>query len=87
MRTTINMEGIPAIIIKRAIDCGIAKTKNEAVRLGMLALNKEYNLLEDFSEEEQVAQKIESIKKRMTEKGQKPMSASKALSKYKHLIK
>lgn len=87
MRTTIDMEGIPAIIIKRAIDCGIAKTKNEVVRLGILALNKEYNLLEDFTEEEQVVQKIETIKKKMTETGQKPMSANKALSKYKHLLK
>lgn len=87
MRTTIEMEGIPEIIIKRAIDCGIAKTKNEAVRLGMLALNKEYNLLDDFSEEELVVQKIESIKNKMKEKGIKPMSASQALSKYKHLLK
>lgn len=86
MRTTIDMEGIPEIVIKRAIDCGIAKTKNEAVRLAILSLNKEYNLLDDFSEENQVIQKIESINKKMKEKGQKPMSASKALSKYKHLL-
>ena len=45
MRTTVEMTGFPELVVQKAINMGLAKTKNEAIRLGMLSLNKEFSLI------------------------------------------
>jgi len=87
MRTTVDMDGFPELVIARAINVGIAKTKNEVIRMGVISLNKEFNLVDkNDAELEMVAKKIKSEKMDMKKSNTKYISAKDALTKYKHLI-
>jgi len=87
MRTTVDMDGFPELVIARAIDIGIAKTKNEVIRMGVISLNKEFNLVaKNDTELEMVAKKIKSEKADMKKHNQKYINAKSALSKYNHLL-
>jgi len=52
MRTTVEMTGFPELVVQKAINMGLAKTKNEAIRLGMLSLNKEFSLIKENNTED-----------------------------------
>ena len=41
MRTTLEFEGAPEIILDKAVELGLARSKTEAIRMGIFALNKE----------------------------------------------
>ena len=82
MRTTLEFEGIPELILERAVELGLARSKTDALRLGILALNREYKLVKDI-EKELVERKILKEKKEMGLKGEKYLSEEKALSKYR----
>ena len=47
---TLRFDGLPAQILENAIKNGIAKTKTQAVTLGLLKLNEEYHLADDNEE-------------------------------------
>jgi len=82
MRTTLKFEGVPEVILEKAVDFGLARSKTDAIRMGIFALNKEYNLVKDV-ELEMVGRKIEKEEKEMKKKGLKHVSEDKALSKYR----
>ena len=82
MRTTVEMKGMPDIILEKAVEVGLARSKTDALRLGVLALNKEYNLVKDL-ELELVGRKIEKEKAEMKRKGIKYISKDEALAKYR----
>jgi hypothetical protein len=50
----IRLVGIPEQIIASAMKLGIAKTKTDAIMLGLLALGDKYSLLERLEDEEDV---------------------------------
>lgn len=51
---TLRFEGMPAEILEMAVKRGIGKTKSEVIRLSLLKLNEEYDVLdkEDLTSKE-----------------------------------
>lgn len=82
MRTTLAFEGATELILDKAVELGLARSKTDALRMGVLALNREYNLVKDL-EEELVARKLEHEEKEMRKKGEKYLSEEEALTKYR----
>ena len=52
MNMNIRLVGVPEQIIASAMKLGIAKTKTDAILLGVLALGDKYELLERLEDEE-----------------------------------
>jgi hypothetical protein len=82
MRTTLEFEGFPEIILQKAVDLGIARSKTDALRMGIFSLNKEYGLVEN-SEAELVSRKLAQEEKEMKKNKAKYLSEKAALSKYR----
>ncbi len=82
MRTTVAIKGTPELILEKAVDIGLARSKTDALRMGIFALNREYKLVKDV-ELELVARKIVREKKEMTRKGERYLSEEEALAKYR----
>ena len=85
MRMTISTDGFMNLVLEKAISLGIAKTKNEALRMGISLFNKEYGLIKDV-EMELVSRKLEQEETRMKKKGERYLSEEEALKPYKHLL-
>ena len=85
MRTTLAINGAPELILSKAVELGVARSRSEAIRLGIFALNKEYGLVKDL-EKELVAKKILKEKAEMKAKRQDYLSEKEALAPYKHLL-
>jgi hypothetical protein len=86
MRTTLAINGAPELILAKAVELGLARSKSEAIRLGIFSLNKEYSLIKDL-EMELVAKKIMKEKAEMKAKGERYLTEEEALRPYKHLLK
>ncbi len=82
MRTTLSFVGAPELILQKAVDLGIARSKTEALRMGIFALNKEYSIVKDL-EAELVARKIERQENEMLSKKKRYLTEDEALSKYR----
>jgi hypothetical protein len=82
MRTTLEFEGTPELILEKAVEMGLARSKTDALRMGVFALNREYKLIKDI-EQELVARKIAKEKKEMVQKKEKYLNEEEALSKYR----
>jgi len=54
MNMNVKLTGIPEQIIKGAIKAGLAKTKTDALTLGLIELENKYRLLERLEDEEDV---------------------------------
>jgi len=81
MRTTLAINGAPELILAKAVELGLARSKSEAVRLGIFSLNKEYGLVKDL-EMELVAKKIMKEKAEMKAKGKRFLTLEEALKPY-----
>lgn len=82
MRTTLELQGATDLILEKAVELGLARSKTDAIRMGILALNKEYGLVKNL-EMELVAKKLQQEEAEMKRKGQKYVSEGRALAKYK----
>ena len=82
MRTTLEFKGATNLILEKAIELGLARSKTEAIRLGVFALNKEYKLVKDL-EMELVARKLQKEEAEMKRKGIKYLSEEEALAPYR----
>ncbi|MBS3058749.1 MAG: hypothetical protein J4478_05105 [Candidatus Diapherotrites archaeon] len=51
VRTTVAFEGVSELILEKAVQLGLARSRTEALRMGIFALNKEYNLVKDIEQE------------------------------------
>lgn len=75
MNLSIEFKGYLEEIIEKAINKGIVKTRAEAIRLGLLELDKEYHLVEpDYHPVDELPLKeefIEELLKRKKEKAKK----------------
>ena len=78
------MGGVPELILSKAVELGLARSKTEAIRMGIFALNKEYNLVKDL-EMEMFARKLEREEAKTKAKGERYLTEEEALRKYKHL--
>ncbi|HLC48043.1 MAG TPA: hypothetical protein VJI13_03120 [Candidatus Norongarragalinales archaeon] len=82
MRTTLSFEGLPELILEKAVELGLARSKTDALRMGIFSLNKEYHLVKDI-EDAMVARKLEEEEEEMKASGKKYLSEKEALSKYR----
>ncbi|MBI5224278.1 hypothetical protein HY989_00230 [Candidatus Micrarchaeota archaeon] len=82
MRTTLEFRGLPEIILEKAVDLGLARSKTDALRMGIFSLNKEYSLIKDV-EMEMASRKLQQEEKHMKRTPEKYLSEKKALSKYR----
>ncbi len=82
MRTTVQLKGMPNIILEKAVELGVARSKTDAIRMGVFSLNKEFNLVKDL-EIELVARKIEKQEAEMKRRGLKYIDEETALAKYR----
>ena len=84
MKTTIAVSGFPDLVLSRAVEAGIARSKTDAIRLGILALNSQYGLVNN-AEDELVAAKILRVEAKNRKLGRKPETLQEVLKKYPHL--
>ena len=82
MRTTLSFSGVPELILEKAVELGLARSKTDALRMGIFALNDEYGLIKDI-EKEMMERKLKQEEKEMKQKGKKYLPEKKALSKYR----
>ncbi len=62
MHATIKFEGLVEKILEEAVKEGLAKTKSEALRLGVIELNNRYHLLESLQERIEEEEDIDYIR-------------------------
>jgi hypothetical protein len=86
VRTTLAINGAPELILAKAVELGLARSKSDAIRLGIFSLNKEYGIVKDI-ESELVARKIIKEKAEMKARGERYLTEEEALQPYKHLLK
>lgn len=82
MRTTVEFKGMPELILEKAVELGLARSKTDALRMGVFALNEEYHLIKDI-EMELVERKLRKEQAEMEKKGTKYLSEEEALAKYR----
>ncbi|MFH1751655.1 MAG: hypothetical protein ABH821_01825 [archaeon] len=82
MRTTLAFEGVTELILEKAVNLGLARSKTEALKLGVFALNREYHLVKDI-EMELVERKLQKEEAEMKRKKIKFLSEEEALAKYR----
>ena len=82
MRTTLSFQGLPELILQKAVDLGIARSKTDALRMGIFALNKEFSLVKDAGAE-MAARNLMDEEKEMKRTKTKYLSEKEALSKYR----
>ena len=82
MRTTLAFGGVTEVILEKAVELGLARSKTDALRLGALALNREYKLVKDI-EMELVARKLRKEEAEAKRKGVRFLTEEEALSKYR----
>ncbi|MBU2100714.1 hypothetical protein KKG83_06820 [Candidatus Micrarchaeota archaeon] len=76
MNLSLEFKGHLEEIIEKAIDKGIVKTRAEAVRLGLLELDKEYHLVEaDYNPVDELPLKEEFVKELVKRSKEKPIKA------------
>ncbi|MDP2718023.1 MAG: hypothetical protein Q8P02_04735 [Candidatus Micrarchaeota archaeon] len=82
LRTTVALEGAVELILEKAVKLGLARSKTDALRMGVFALNKEYRLVKDL-ELEMVGRKIQAEQAEMKRKGLGYLSEEEALANYR----
>lgn len=82
MRTTLAFEGTTELILEKAVELGLARSKTDALRMGIFALNREYKLVKDV-EMALVARKLKNEEAEMKRKGVKYLGEDEALAKYR----
>ncbi len=83
MKTTIEITGFLESVLSRAVEVGLARSKTDALRIGIMELNHEYKLVEDASEVDVVGMKIRKEQAEMKANGQKYLPKDLALAKYR----
>ena len=70
------------MILQKAVELGIARSKTDALRMGIFSLNKEFRLVEN-PEAELVSRKLAEEEREMKKNKVKYLSEKEALSKYR----
>ncbi len=85
MQTLVKLEGVPEELLEVLVKRKYFKTRTEAIRAGILALGKEYSLINSPKDLEMalVALKLEEEEGEMRKKGEKYISEKDALAKYR----
>ena len=81
MRTTVAFKGVAELILEKAVELGLARSKTDALRMGVFAMNEKYGLVKDI-ELELAERKLKKEEAEMKKKGTKYLSKERALGKY-----
>ncbi len=87
MKTTIEMTGFLERVLEKAVDAGIARSKTDALRIGVLELNHHYHLVPDASEAELVTAKMERLDRETQSGKRKMLTENDVFKKYPQLSK
>ena len=82
MRTTLAFDGVTEIILGKAVEVGLARSRTEALRMGIFALNREYSLVKDIVSE-LAAKKMQEEENQMKAAGEEYIPEKEALRKYR----
>jgi len=83
-KTLIDLQGPQELILEKALELGLYKTKAEAVRGAINDLGKEYKIFKDAQglEDELVARKMQQIDKEIKQGKRKVFSEEEVKKKY-----
>ncbi len=81
MRTTVQLKGMPDLILEKAVKLGIARSKTDALRMGVFSLNKEFDIVKDL-EIEMVGRRIRLQEEELKRKGKRNMTEAEVKRKY-----
>ncbi len=84
MKTTVHLEGILELVLERAVELGLARSKTDALRLGVMELNREYGLV-NARESNLVIEKMQKMEAENRRNGLKVLSEENVLDAYPHL--
>ena len=84
MKTTIEVTGFPELVLEKAVELGIARSKTDALRIGILELNDKFRLVQN-AEDELVAKKVQKIEEEIASGKRKTESLEQVFKKYPHL--
>ena len=89
MRTTIEIKGFPELVLEKAVKIGLARSKTDAIKLGILSLNDKHQLVTDIKEinDKHIVTIFKKQEEEMKTKGQKYITHEEVLKKYGHLLK
>ena len=82
MRTTLAFKGVTEMILERAVETGLARSKTDALRMGVFALNREYQLVKDV-EQLLLEKKLKKEETKAKREGIKFLPKDEALAKYR----
>jgi len=85
MRTTFEIKGFNELVLNKAVNLGIARSRTDAIKIGIFALNEKFNLIKDV-ESELMVDRLKLVEKDMVKKGTKYLSDKEVTNKYKHLL-
>ena len=89
MRTTIEINGFPELVLEKAVSTGIARSKTDALKISVLIMNDKYNLVNDIKEinDQKLINAFKKREKEMKVKGQRHITNEEVMKKYGHLLK
>ena len=89
MRTTIEIKGFPELVLQKAVDAGIARSKTDAIKQSILLMNDKFKLVDNITELEnkRLVKVFKRKEQEMKAKGQKYITNEEVLKKYGHLLK
>lgn len=89
MRTTIEIKGFPELVLQKAVDVGLARSKTDALKISVIIMNDKYKLVDNIKEIEDVniIKAFKNKEKKMKSKGQTYISNEEVMNKYGHLLK
>ncbi len=85
MKTTIEVVGFPELVLERAVKAGIARSKTDAIRLGVLSLNSQYSLVSGA--DELAVAKMMKAEGNNKLAGRQPKTKTEVLKQYPELAK
>lgn len=86
MKTTIEITGFPERVLERAVELGIARSKTDALRMGVFELNNKFRLIQSV-EDGLVVRKVQRIEEEISSGKRKTESLDDVLKRYPHLKK
>jgi len=89
MRTTIEIKGLPELILEKAVSTGIARSKTDALKVGILIMNDKYRLVDNVKEidDPKLIAAFKRKEKDMKANKQKYITHEEVMKKYGHLLK
>jgi len=85
LEAVVRLDGAVADVLERLVDLGYFRTRSEAIRVGVLELGKEFNVLRNPQELEDMmaARKMKQVDAEIKSGKRKVLSEDEALGKYR----